>query len=87
MAGKARGHARTREAGRIGSTNPLAIVRVGGRWGKGRSAKGRLDESSSESVFLRPTTNHTASTVSSPIVANRCGCVQSNEIVSPGPIS
>ena len=52
-----------------------------------RAPQGATDESSSESVFLRPTTNHTASTVSSPIVANRCGWVQSNEIVSPGPIS
>ena len=48
---------------------------------------GATDEWSTESVFLRPKTNQTASTVSSPIVANRCGWVQSNEMVSPGPSS
>ena len=54
-------------------------------WETSQARAEAVDESSTESVFLRPTTSQTASTVSSPMVANRCGCVQSSEIVSPGP--
>ena len=75
---------RRREPGGCRLRDP-ARGRGSGRLGRDRES--RSSESSIESVFLRPTTNQTASTVSFPTVAKRCGCVQSNAIVSPGPIS